>query len=344
MTRWSPPVGAATGVGSMPGTELAESLAVVVDVVGELPYLPELPERGPGSDLVGRGAALLADLHTDLQPSGWRLVGRPGHDERRARSRLAQDLDLLEERTQRWTGPLKVQAAGPWTLAAALWTERGGQVLADRGACRDLVASLAEGVSQHLADIARRVPEAQLVLQLDEPSLPTVLAGAVPTPSGLGRVASVEWAVARAGLSAVLGAAATAGAVQVVHCCAAEAPLDLFAEAGAEAASLDLSLLGADAEERLGSWVESRRVLMAGVVRAVGPSGDGDLSDAGATVGPVRGWWHRLGQPAERLAAQVVLTPACGLAGASPARAKAVLAHLVRAGRVLVDDPEGGRG
>lgn len=340
MTRWTPPAGAATGVGSMPGTDLGESLALVTDVLADLPHLPELPARGPGSDLVGRGSALLVDLHVDLQPSGWRLVARPGRDEQRSRSRLVADLDDLEERTQGLAGPLKVQVAGPWTLAAALSTERGGQVLADTGACRDLAASLAEGVGQHLADLRRRVPGGTLLVQVDEPSLPTVLAGSLPTPSGLGRVAPVEWSAARSGLAEVLAAVVAAGAVPAVHCCAASVPLDLLAEAGAEAVSLDLTLLGDDDEERLGSWVESGRALLAGVVPAV-PARSGDLSDEGATVDPVRRWWRRLGQPAERLAAQVVLTPTCGLAGATPDRARAVFTHLVRAGRVLVDDPEG---
>jgi methionine synthase II (cobalamin-independent) len=324
----------------MPGTEIGESLALVTDVLAELPHLPELPARGPGSDLVGRGTGLLVDLHVDLQPSGWRLVPRPGRDEQRTRSRLGADLDDLEEATQGLTGPLKVQVAGPWTLAAALSTERGGQVLADTGACRDLAASLAEGVGAHVADLRRRVPGAQLLVQVDEPSLPTVLAGSLPTPSGLGRVAAVEWSAARAGLAEVLGAVERAGAVPLLHCCAGDVPLDLVAEAGAQAVSLDLTLLVDADEERLGTWVESGRVVLAGVVPAA-PVRAADLSDPGATVDVVRRWWRRLGQPAEGLATQVVLTPTCGLAGATPERAGAVLRHLVRAGRVLVDDPEG---
>jgi hypothetical protein len=117
-------------------------------------------------------------------------------------------------------------------------------------------------------------------------------------------------------------------------------PLDLVAEAGAQAVSLDLTLLVDADEERLGTWVESGRVVLAGVVPAA-PVRAADLSDPGATVDVVRRWWRRLGQPAEGLATQVVLTPTCGLAGATPERAGAVLRHLVRAGRVLVDDPEG---
>ena len=111
MTGW--PTGVATGVGSMPGTLAREAATLVFGELPELPHLVELPERGPGADLVGRGAGLLVDLHVDLQPSGWRLVDRAGLDERRAVSWLDEDLDALEEAAQGWTGPLKVQVAGP---------------------------------------------------------------------------------------------------------------------------------------------------------------------------------------------------------------------------------------
>ncbi len=50
--------------------------------------------------------------------------------------------------------------------------------------------------------------------------------------------------------------------------------------------------------------------------------------------------WRRLGFAPERLAGQVVLTPACGLAGASPAYARAALAACRKAAQVLREDPE----
>ncbi|MEV1175960.1 methionine synthase, partial [Nonomuraea sp. NPDC049784] len=44
----------------------------------------------------------------------------------------------------------------------------------------------------------------------------------------------------------------------------------------------------------------------------------------------------------DRLAEQVVLTPSCGLAGASPRYARAALAACRKAAQVLRDDPESG--
>ena len=63
-TPWPP--GAATGVGSLPGTDAREALQLVLDELPELPHLPELPARGPGGDMLGRAVHLLADLHGDV--------------------------------------------------------------------------------------------------------------------------------------------------------------------------------------------------------------------------------------------------------------------------------------
>ena len=150
---------------------------------------------------------MLVDLPVDLQPSGWRLTDRPGHDQNRTGAFLREDLDELAEAFDGWTGRLKLQVAGPWTLAASTWLPRGERVASDPGATRDLVDSLAEGVRLHLATVQRLVPGAQLVLQLDEPSLPAVVEGRLPTASGFGMVRAVDPQVALTALETVLAAA-----------------------------------------------------------------------------------------------------------------------------------------
>jgi hypothetical protein len=47
--------------------------------------------------------------------------------------------------------------------------------------------------------------------------------------------------------------------------------------------------------------------------------------------------WRRTGLPGAHLAAQVVVTPACGLAGVSPAAARGALAHCREAARVAAE-------
>src|SRR3546814_8276651 len=99
-------------------------------------------------------------------------------DQRRARSLLAQDLDCVEELTQGFTGTLKTQLAGPWTMAALVEKPRGDKLLSDHGARRELSEAMTEGIIAHVADLRRRVPDAaRLIVTIDEPALPAGRAG-----------------------------------------------------------------------------------------------------------------------------------------------------------------------
>lgn len=340
----------ASGVGSMPGTDVREAVKTVLgSLEGGLAYLPELPARGPGADMTGRTLGLLVEMYGHVEPSGWRLGDRPGRDTRRAHAYLREDLDTLEEFAQEWTGPVKVQAVGPWTLAATVELPRGEKALADPGAVRDLTGSLAEGLRGHLAEVRKRVPAAaSLVLQLDEPLLPAVLAGRVPTASGWQRLRAVDPGTVRDLTAAVIDAVATAvpdadgpegsgtTVPVVVHSCAPGVPLTLLRRAGASGLSFDFSLLTEREDDALGEAVEAGVTLFAGVVPSVGPA----LSDPAGSVSGVRTLWRRLGFGPELLPRRVVVTPTCGLAGASPAYARQALSHSVTAARSLADNPE----
>src|SRR5260370_6089821 len=141
--------------------------------------------RGPGADLTGRSAALLIDMAVETTPNGWKFAARPGRDQRRAAGMLSADLDAVAEAMGGYAGAFKIQGCGPWTLAATIeLTHSQNTALADPGASADVAASLAEGVAAHVAAIRERVPGATVLVQLDEPSLPAVLAGAGPPPSG----------------------------------------------------------------------------------------------------------------------------------------------------------------
>lgn len=335
MTAGAVPTGVATGVGSLPGEDIDSAVALVFDTLPDLPHLPELPARGPGADMIGRTAGALADLHVDLQPAGWRLVPNAGLDERRAVELLERDIDAVVPVAAGYAGAFKVQLAGPWTLAATLELPRGGKVVGDAGAVRDVVASLAETAAEHLAQVARRMPAASLVLQLDEPALPGVLAGQVPTASGFGRLRAVDAAVARDALRQVIAAA---GVPVVVHCCAAEVPFTLLHEAGAAAASLDLGevrRLGRLDVDELGERVDRGLALWLGVVPSIGPGAPPSVREL---LAPARELWHRMGFAPERVAAGVTLTPACGLAGASDGWARTALRLVTQGARALVEE------
>src|SRR4051812_1782086 len=158
MAGGATPTGVATGVGSMPGEDIDSVLGAVADALPALPHLPELPGRGAGSDMIGRAAAQLVDLHVDLQPAGWRLVARAGLDETRARDRLDRDLDALVPALPGYDGDFKVQLTGPWTLAATLELARGGEAGGDRGAGRGPAAPPGGGARTPPRRVAPRPP------------------------------------------------------------------------------------------------------------------------------------------------------------------------------------------
>jgi hypothetical protein len=326
--------GAATGVGSLPGGDALEAARTATGSFEDFPFLPELPARGPGADMIGRTAGMLVEMYARVEPSGWRIGDRPGRDTKRARSWLGEDLDALEEFTQGYEGQVKVQAVGPWTLAAALELRNGEVALSDPGACRDLTGSLAEGLRLHLEELRRRVPGAQLVLQLDEPSLIAVLTGHVKTASGYRTHRAPDRQLVESTLRDVIGVHAD-GPV-VVHSCAPDVPFALLRRAGAAAISFDFSLLTERDDDAIGEAVEGGTRLFAGVV----PGTDVPLSDPAGSVMGVRTLWRRLGLHPGLLTEAVTLTPSCGLAGASPAYARRALAHCVQAARSLADNPE----
>jgi methionine synthase II (cobalamin-independent) len=343
------PVGAATGVGSMPGDDIDDAVRLVFGELPDLPHLPELPGRGVGSDLIGRAASVLADLHVDLQPSGWRLLpgnAAAGRDEQQAADFLRRDLDALQAVAFDYAGPLKVQLAGPWTLAASLELPRGGPALGDPGAARDLGEALLEGLRVHLDEVRRSVPEAELLVQIDEPSLPAVLAGRIPTPSGFSVLPRIELDAAEERLAALFGMLTEIGTRPGAHCCADRPPLALLHRAGASFLSFDVTqAFGANRSldlDAVGEAVEADCSLVLGVVPATESELDpvgGILSDPARTVEPARRLWRELSFLPERLGEVVAVSPTCGLAGASAEHARAALRAVRAASRLLLDEP-----
>jgi hypothetical protein len=152
----------------------------------------------------------------------------------------------------------------------------------------------------------------------------------VPTPSGYGTVRAVEAETAERVLRALLQVAPERG--RVVHCCAADPPLALLRTAGADALSLDASLLKVGHYDALGEAIEAGTSLWLGVL----PTTDQPLTSDGPRE-RIRGLWSALGFPLAQLPTSLVLTPACGLAGASPAYARRVFAVLRELGSWLVE-------
>jgi methionine synthase II (cobalamin-independent) len=331
----------ATGVGSMPGTDRDAAARLVLDTVPDLVPVPELPGRGPSGDAVGRTAALLEGIPVEVGPDGWALASRDGRDRQRAAELLAADLDAFALAAHGVTAAVKVQLLGPVTLAATLLDRRGHRAVTDSGLRRDLAQALAEAAVAHIADVRRRIPTAAaVVLQLDEPGLPAALEGALPTPSGLGRVAALEQPVARTLLATVVGAVREQwpDPPVAVHCCAAAVPVDVLVDAGVLGLSFDLRLITRSDLDALAGAVDRGAWLWPGVVDPRRPA-------EGTAIGRDRvlRLWRSLGQGAGTARARTVVTPACGLVGIDPGAAQAALAQAVAIGAAVAEADDGPR-
>lgn len=315
-----------SGLGSLPGTDVGAGVRVALTET-TLPWLPEFPARGPWASMIGRALGMVDGLGASLHAGQWCLTDTHGVDQRRARATLRNDLDVLEENAQGYSGELRLTTAGPWTLAAATLLPRGGRVLGDPVARRDLAQALASGVDALRNEIERRLPGVSVKLQVDEPSLPAVLCGAVPTEGGYFRHRAVDKEEALWLLAGMDG--------DVLHCCAPGLDIGLVIGehgAGFSGVALDQRLLTRADFDVLGQLMESGREVLLGVADAalaLAPTADQLTAKALSVLRPLE-----LGETA---LANVVLTPSCGLASLPVSEVLPLLAAL-RATADRLDD------
>ncbi len=328
----------------MPGTSVREAMTAITGEFPELVHLPELPTRGPGGDMVGRTAAMLSavasEFSVETTPTGWRYADLPGTAVRRAQSFLSEDLDTLQEFCGEAGSSVKVQLCGPITLASTISLRRGERVISDEGALRDLVDAHREAVLRHLAEVRRRLPRAQLIVQIDEPAMDAALQGSLPTQSGWGRLMPLEEPLVRTWHTALAGAIAASDASPWLHSCAANWPLELARAAGYRCFSGDLSLLQESDDDALGTALEAGMMLAAGVVPTTAARIAAVTRPAGL-VEPIRRTFARLGLGDGLLASSVVVTPTCGLGSSSWPAARKAMSLVREAARILSDQLQG---
>lgn len=332
-----------TGLGSLPGTDIVEALKVVIDEHTDFMYLPELPNRGPGADMIGRTGALLSTVASDLAiettPTGWKFADAPGMHVRRALSWLNEDLDRLEERIGTAAVHVKVELTGPVTLASSIGLQRGERAVSDPGALRDIALAHRDVVASHIRHVQRRLPEAVLTVQIDEPALDAALRGDLPRQSGFGRLRSLEMSVVTSMHTEIAHVISEHGATPWLHSCAPHWPLDMVVAAGYRGISGDFSLLTDVDEDALGAAIEGGLDIVAGVI----PTSDAALgarpASEVATIAPIRLRYQRLGLT-DRLAG-VVITPTCGLGNVTWKSALVAIARTKAAARMLEEDVDG---
>jgi len=267
------PVGVATGVGSWPGTDAREAAATIVGELPGLAHLVELPARGVGADMIGRSSALLVDLSLDTTVRGYRLGTRAGSVSRRAHDLLRTDLDAMEWAWESaglaGTGRVvKVQAPGPFTLAAQVELANGHRGSTDAGAVRELAESLAEGVAAHVAEVGARL-RADVVLQLDEPTLSDVLDGALSGPSKWHTVRAVPEPEALSVLDTVTEAQSVP---TLLHSCAGRPALGLLRQCSAPVVGFDPATIGSAQFDAVAEIIDTGKQLVFGAVPAAAPT------------------------------------------------------------------------
>jgi len=310
----------------------------VVGELHDLTHLVELPHRGVGADMIGRAGALLVDVGVDTVPRGYRLAPGRSSVVRRAVSLLDEDVDALEEAWERAglqgsARTVKVQAPGPITLAAHLELPNGHRAITDAGAVRDLAESLAEGVALHRAEVARRLG-VSVVVQLDEPSLPAALAGRLTGVTRFSPVHPVDESVAQ---SLFDGCVARIGGEVAVHCCAPDLPWKMLQRSMFSAVSVDVTTLSASDLDGIGEFVESGRVVMLGVIPGQAPGRPPSPEEVAAAAASIT---DRLGFPRDVLRDRTGITPACGLAGATPEWARTALNLAQKVSTGIAQDPD----
>lgn len=304
-----------TGSGPCVETNVIETMRVIAGELGSaphLPYVPILPERGPGGDAVGRTVGAVSAVSSSFSvattPDGWRIAGADTRDMRRARSWLGEDLDAAQQQLDGFDRTMVVSLVGPWSLAAAIELTTGHRLVRDHMAVLDLTQALAQAASDYVAQVRARLPGATIVLRLDEPMLGAVMQGSIATPSGLDRYRAISDQVASERLATVVEAA---GVDVLLGLSPVATPL---AQAMAMAAPSGSSGVVFDFD----SWNRSRdtdtmgQLIEAGGVAVLAlalPARASTVSVVRDNVEAVTRWWSELGFAPDDLTMSVAIQP-----------------------------------
>jgi methionine synthase II (cobalamin-independent) len=306
------PAGMATGIGSLPHEDVDEAVAFVLEHQPRLPAAPSLPRRSgvegmiaqaawgitgvsvlpDGSLLVDEGVVDPAEPLTDLGVGGEPFVG------------LRAFLAAVAGRT----GPIKLQITGPVTLGIAL---HAVGVPAARAFA--VAANAVEARAREVLAVAREaVPDAALVMFLDEPGLTAALDSSFPLALGdtLDTVSRSLAVIER-------------GAVAGLHCCG-RADWQAVLLAGPQVVSVPVGFGAVDHTSAFGTYLEGGGWVAWGAVPTDRPLGE----SADILWRRLRAEWDVLidsGVDPAQLVEQSMVTPACGLATLSIPYARRVV-------------------
>ena len=182
---------------------------------------PSCRSAALGRTWSGEASAMLVDLPAEWGPQrlavrrqpGSRPAAGPGLAARGPRRRRGSRRRVAADRSR-----CRCPARG--RLLAETELTSGHRAVRDQGAVRDMVASLAEGVGLHLAEVRRRLPRYRSSWTSTSRRCPRCWRARCPRPSGRGRVAAVEESVVQSRAVDASSARRSRAAGVGAHCCA----------------------------------------------------------------------------------------------------------------------------
>jgi hypothetical protein len=129
---------------------------------------------------------------------------------------------------------------------------------------------------------------------------------------------------------------AVVGGDVAIHSCAAALPWKVLQRSSISAISVDVHTLIAADLDGVGEFVESGRTVLLGAVPA---SASGPRPSAAQIAATVAGVTDRLGFGRAVLRDRIGVTPACGLAAATPAWARTAIELAQQAADMFNEDP-----
>lgn len=303
MTRRFLDPGTPSAIGSLPHVDAARAAADALALQPELPAAPQLPGRHP---LEGMLAQVTTGMDgVTLNEDGWKLdvdrrrLGAGDVDAPLDAEAFGATRAFLEAAAAAGhDGPVKVQVTGPVTLGLAL-IEGGARPAKTWAIAGEVVRGRVRAV---LAEVARTLPGAPVVVVLDEPGLT-----AYPDPGfPLGAEDTIDL------LSNALAAAGGDDVMAGVHCCG---PTDwrLVLHAGPDLVSLPVDAAVGDDAAGFSGFLDRGGWVAWGAIPTDRPLGDREDAHW-RRLNTLWGDLSRNGCDPTRLRMQSLVTPACGLA------------------------------
>ncbi len=315
-------VGWATSIGALPHQDPDAATELILGTQPGLPATPSLPRRSPLEGTLQQamwgipGVRIEPDGQIHLDPSRIdtdTALDDPGFDAEPYRG-LRGFLDAVAGRT----GPVKTQLTGPVTLGLALTMHGVSAPVAFRVAERVVI----ERAAALVATMRNALPEARLVVFLDEPAL----VGTAQLGFPLDTEAIIDLV---SGVLAAIEHDATTG----VHCCG-EADWTAILMAGPKVLSLPV---GAQIDRVMGSltaFLEGGGWIAWGAVPTSAPVGE----RAGLYWKTLsKRWCSMVQQGADPvlIRRRSLITPHCGLGEHGPEQAEHVLRLCAKVARSL---------